>query len=289
MNTLDILLRNYSEPDECAYIVHFPGLGCTPRTAFHRTIPLPPFETLTAQIMFFQDVVPEKMPLSRMLRTLSRVISRLLQPRWSQDGQFSISNVSLLVLDLSAEHYPTHALFAFSPRDPSRMSMYLVHSIVLEMFCPALHASLPFSPTSCMTFTPTIRPRVIIVPAHPICIAYPEAFGILLPYFYERDTHFLVSQCLPLFKWIRTSQDPFVELEDESSRVSLGYFLAQMAPYMILIEHTVKTTMLARTAWQLIVLDDKLWRVLKCCYDILLNALAFTTTGQSLKDFLNEE
>ncbi|KAJ4487890.1 hypothetical protein J3R30DRAFT_863122 [Lentinula aciculospora] len=288
MDTLDTLLGNYSEPDECTYIVHFPGLGCNPAASFHRTLLPPPFESIAPESMSTQGLIEKTMPLPRMLQTLSRVIPtpRFVLPSWKQDRQFSITHVPLAVLDLGAEHYPTHALFVFSPIDPSRMSMYLVHSIVLEMYCPALHASLPPSPTSSIAYTPTIRPRIITIPVHPVCIAYPEAFGILLPYFYTRDPEFLVCQCLPLFKW--TSLDPFDELQNKFFRVSLGYFLAQMVPYQTLIEHTVKTVMLAKSAWQLTTLNAEFWKVLENCYEILLNAIAYTTTGRSLKRILND-
>ncbi|KAJ3787797.1 hypothetical protein GGU10DRAFT_135183 [Lentinula aff. detonsa] len=287
MSTLATLLSNWTEPGECTTVVHFhfPDEGPTPSIWFHRTIPLPPFETLTARILFFQDCLQEMISLSGMLRTLLRVTPSIpfVPPTWEQDGRFSVSHVPMFVLDVGASRYPTHALFTFSPDDPSRMSMYVVHSIILQMFCPALHASLPFSPTSSAIYTPTTLPRLIMVPAYPICIAYPEALGIFLPYFYVRDTRSLVCQCLPLLDWTSQDHDIFVDLDDPAFLVSLGYYLALTVPYQTIVESTVKTYTLSISAWQLTVLDTKLWRVLHGCYEILLNALAYTTAGCSLK------
>ncbi|KAJ3754023.1 hypothetical protein EV360DRAFT_87227 [Lentinula raphanica] len=291
MASLRGLLEDYSAAEECTTIVHFPSTDDTSILSLPRLVPPVPYAAATALDLYTQDQLPRNYPLARMLETLSGAlpISRFA-PGWGPNGQLSMTHLDLCVVDVEAMYYPTHALFAFSPNDTTQMTLYLVHCVVLWVFCPAFYDKLPYSPIQEDIFSPTIIPRCITVPVHPFCIAYPEALGIFLPYFYLRDTRTLVCQCLPLLDWISRNDDNIIAtLQDKSVGESLGYALAQEVPFQTLVEFTVKTYSLSLSAWDMTIQDPQLWTILSCCYEILLNALAYTTAGCTLTSLMDEE
>ena len=171
---------------------------------------------------------------------------------------------------------PTHMLAVFGKqpagksRQPRRVTLYPVHSLVFASHC----ALLPEFPSPLPVALSENEVRNVNLPVWPLCLPSPATYPHLSTYLYSKRTDLLIKSVLP--------RPPPSTFQLDSSQVSgFARELAETFTVQTLVKHSSMVFGLWQNVCALGVFDDNLWETLDTLWELLLTSIAIGTGSLS--------
>lgn len=169
---------------------------------------------------------------------------------------------------------PTHMLAVFGkqlpgkPRQPRRVTLYPVHSLVFASHC----ATLPRFPSPLPVALPEEGEEIrkIEVPVWPLCLPSPATYPHLSTYLYNKRIDLLMKSVLPRPPPSKFEQDP-------SQHSAFARELAETFTVQTLVKHALMVFGVWQNACALGVFDGNLWETLDALWELLLTSIAIGT------------